>query len=114
MKKSPEISSPQPILDELKTFAEINLKLAKYKLIDKSSSVVAGVTADLVLVFSLVFVLFFASITLAYYLGWLLNADWKGFGSVTILYGFVALIIRFFKKGLEKPIINRIIHKLLK
>jgi putative superfamily III holin-X len=114
MEKPLESSSPKPILDDLKAYAETNFKLAKYELIDKSSSVVADVTTDLIFVISLSFVLFFASVTLGYYLGLLLDAEWKGFGAVTMLYLVIALTIGFFKKELEKPIINRIIQKLLR
>jgi hypothetical protein len=84
-----------PIIDQLKEYAEIRLKLAKLR-------------ASMVLAF------IFGSITLAYYLGDVLGATWRGFGCVALLYLIIALIIKFNKKSLERPIINGIIQKIFK
>ncbi|HTE02492.1 MAG TPA: hypothetical protein VK668_24555 [Mucilaginibacter sp.] len=101
-------------LEALKAYAETRLKLVKYRAVDKGSAVAADIIADLVLVFCLLFILLFASVTLACYLAGVLQSEWAGFGCVTAFYIVTALVIGIFKKGLERPIINLLVKKMLK
>jgi hypothetical protein len=103
-----------PIIDQLKEYAEIRLKLAKLRAIEGGTSIAASIIADVVAIFSMVLAFIFGSITLAYYLGDVLGATWRGFGCVALLYLIIALIIKFNKKSLERPIINGIIQKIFK
>src|ERR1700744_957139 len=98
-------------LEELRDYAETSFKLAKYKVIDKSSAIAGSIFADLVLAACLVFILFFASVTLGYFLGSKLGSDWAGFGCVTLLYALLAIVLAFFRKTIERPIINALIRK---
>ena len=102
------------VLDELGDYAETNFKLLKYKAIDSSSSFIADIITDLILISCLLMLFFFASLTLAYYLAWRLDSVWEGFGCVTVLYILVAVIITFLKKGIERPIINAVVRKFFK
>jgi len=56
----------------------------------------------------------FASITLAFYLAYVLGQLWQGFACVAAIYLLIALVVKFNKKGLEKPIINAIIQKIFR
>ncbi len=104
----------QPILEELRDYAQTQFKLAKYKAIEKGTSIAAGVIIGAVLaVFGLLATLF-AFITLALYLGHVLGAAWAGFGCVTLLFVIIVLLCIFAKKTVEKPLINLLIKNIFK
>jgi hypothetical protein len=108
-KKEPQ----QPIIDQLKEYVETRVKLAKYKVIDSSSSIVAGLITDIVIAFAALLAFLFASFTLALFLGDLFNSYWKGFGVVALFYLLIAIIVVVAKKSFEKSIINAFIKKIL-
>jgi hypothetical protein len=103
-----------PILEQIKEYAETRFKLSKYKIIEKSTSLVASlVTAVIVAVSGLLaFILFI--LTLALLIGEALGAAWKGFGVMTLVCVLLAVIVIAAKKSFEKPIINSLISKILK
>ncbi len=106
---------PQPaLIDQLKEYAETRIKLAKYKAIEGGSSVAASLVADVVVAISMLLAFIFASITLAFYLGRLFGAEWKGFGCVALIYLLIAIIFRVNKAGFEKPLANAFIRKFFK
>jgi len=111
--KDPQPPQP-PIFEQLKEYAETHVKLAKYKAIEGGTSIAASILADLAVIFCMLLAFVFASITLAYYLSYVLNSLWEGFGCVALIYLLIAVVIKVYKKGLEKPIINALIQKLLK
>ncbi|HEY8928287.1 MAG TPA: phage holin family protein [Mucilaginibacter sp.] len=105
---------PQPIIDQLREYAETRIKLAKYQAIEGGTSIAASLIADVVTVIAMVLAFIFASFTLAFYLGSLFNADWIGFGCVAIIYLIIALFIKYNKGALERPIVNAFIQKIFK
>ena len=107
-------TTPPSIIEQLKEYAETRIKLAKYQAIETGTTIAAGLIADVVIVITLSMAFIFASITLAYYLGSLFGAIWMGFGCVAILYLIIALIIKYNRKALEKPIVNAFIQKIFK
>jgi hypothetical protein len=104
----------QPLIDQLKQYAETRLKLAKYKAIDSGSTIFASLLADVVVVISMVLAFVFASFTLAFYLAHVLDSYWEGFGCVALLYLFIAIMIKVNKKAIEKPITNAFVNKIFK
>lgn len=111
--KDPQVTPP-PLFDQLKEYGETHLKLAKYRAIEGGTSVAAGLIADVAVLFCMLLAFVFASITLAYYLSYVLNSLWEGFGCVALIYLVIAIFIKVYKKKLEKPIINTLIQKILK
>ncbi|MDP9076644.1 MAG: phage holin family protein [Bacteroidota bacterium] len=114
MEAEKDTPPPQPIIDQLKDYAETRIKLAKYQAIEGGTSIAASLIADVVTVMAMVLAFIFASFTLAFYLGSLFGADWLGFGCVAIIYLIIALSIKFNKSALEKPIVNAFIQKIFK
>lgn len=110
----PEKETPPPIIDQLKDYAETRIKLAKYQAIEGGSSIAAGLIADGVAIGSMVLAFIFASFTLAFYLGDVLGANWKGFGCVAVIYLIISVAIKLNKKNLEKPIANAFVQKIFK
>ena len=111
--KDPQPLQP-PIFEQLKEYAETHVKLAKYKAIEGGTSIAAAIIADIAVIFCALLAFIFASITLACYLSYLFKSLWEGFGCVALVYLLIAIFIKVYKKGLEKPIINALIQKLLK
>ncbi|GAB2697561.1 hypothetical protein GCM10027037_22090 [Mucilaginibacter koreensis] len=112
--KDTQQTPPQPILEQVREFAETQIKLAKYKAIEKGTSAAAGAMIGTVIaVFSLLLFLFLL-FTLALYLGEVLGAYWKGFGCVSLLFLIIVLVCVFAKKSVEKPLVNLLIKKIFK
>lgn len=105
---------PQPLFDQLRDYAEIKFKLTKYKAIDSGSTIFASVIADVVVAISILLAFIFASFTLAFYLAEVFQSDWKGFGSTAVIYLIIALIFKFNKASLEKPLANAFVLKFFK
>jgi len=106
--------TPPPIIDQLKEYAETRIKLAKYQAIEGSTTIAASLIADVVTLISMVLAFIFASLTLAFYLGGLFNANWIGFGCVAIIYLIISIAIKANKKNIERPIVNAFIQRIFK
>ncbi|MDN3583643.1 phage holin family protein [Mucilaginibacter flavus] len=103
-----------PIIDQLKEYAETRFKLLKYEAIEGSTSILASVITDVVVVISMVLCFIFASVTLAYFLADVLHSNWEGFGCVALIYLVIAIIIKLNKSSIEKPLANIFIQKIFK
>jgi hypothetical protein len=103
-----------PIIDQLKEYVETRIKLAKLQAIESSSTVAAGLIADVAVVVSMILAFLFASFTLAFYLGKVLGDYWIGFGIVAALYLILALLVKANKQRIEKPLANTFIQKIFK
>jgi len=103
-----------PLIDQLKEYAETHVKLAKYRAIEGGTSIAASIIADVAVMISMAMAFIFASITLAYYLASVFNSFWEGFACVAAGYLLIALIVKYNKKALERPIINAIIQKIFR
>ncbi|MGZ3754841.1 MAG: phage holin family protein [Mucilaginibacter sp.] len=104
----------KPLIDQLKDYAELRIKLAKYKAIDGGSSIIASIIADLVVIISMLLAFVFASFTLAFFLASVFNSFWAGFGCVSLLYLFIAIICKLNKGAFERPIANAFVQKFFK
>src|SRR6201989_671254 len=109
----PQTPPPPPLFDQLKEYAETKVKLVKYQAIEGGSSIAASIIADVVVVICMSMAFIFASITLAFYLAYKFDSLWEGFACVGLLYLLIAVIVKYNKKRLERPIINTLIQKIL-
>jgi hypothetical protein len=101
-----------PIADQVKEYIETRIKLAKYQAIEGGSKVAASVIADAVIIISMVLAFFFASFTLAYFLGSLFGAEWIGFGCVALLYFAIAMVIRYNRESIKKRLANSFVQNI--
>lgn len=108
-------TQPQPpLIDQLKDYAEIQIKLAKYRAIEGGTSIAASIIADVAVLICMAMAFIFASITLAYYLGYVMGQVWEGFACVAGIYLLIAIAVKYNKRNLERPIVNAIIQKIFK
>ena len=103
--------TPPPIIDQLKEYAETQIKLAKYEAIDRSSKFMASIITDMVVAVTFVLTFLFLSLALAFLLSTWLHSYWAGFGSMAGIYLLIAIIIIKTKGKIQKPLIDMFIKK---
>lgn len=103
-----------PLFDQLKEYAETKVKLVKYQAVEGGTTIAASIISDVVVIICMSMAFIFASVTLAFYLAEVFNSDWKGFACVGGIYLLIAILVKYNKKRLERPIINTLIQKILK
>ncbi|MBD1364736.1 phage holin family protein [Mucilaginibacter sp. ZT4R22] len=104
----------RPIIEQATEYVDTRLKLLKLEVIERSTSIIANVVVELIVVVTLVLTFLFASFTLALFLGDVFHSNWKGFGLVALLYLLIAVILMVAKKPIERPIVNILVRKLFK
>jgi hypothetical protein len=107
--------SMKTLIVKSRDYLETKIELVKLKAIDKSSDVLSGLIFSIVKIVMILFLILFASIGLAVYLGALLGEYYYGFLIVAGIYALVMLIIYVQrKKWIKEPIENGLIDKILK
>jgi sterol desaturase/sphingolipid hydroxylase (fatty acid hydroxylase superfamily) len=103
--------TPPPIIDQLKEYAETQIKLAKYEAIDRSSKILSSVITDIVIAVALVLTFLFLSLAVAFLLSIWLGSYWAGFGCMAGIYLLIAIIIILAKDKIQKPLIDMFVKK---
>jgi hypothetical protein len=103
--------TPPPIIDQLKEYAETQIKLAKYEAIDRSSKFLSSFIVDVVIAVAFVLTFLFLSLTVAFLLSLWLGSYWAGFGCMAGIYLIIAIVIILAKDKMQKPLIDMFIKK---
>jgi hypothetical protein len=103
--------TPPPIIDQLKEYAETQIKLAKYEAIDRSSKFLSSFIVDVVIAVAFVLTFLFLSLTAAFLLSLWLGSYWAGFGCMAGIYLIIAIVIILAKDKMQKPLIDMFIKK---
>jgi hypothetical protein len=103
--------TPPPIIDQLKEYAETQIKLAKYEAIDRSAKFLASFVTDMVVAVVFVLTFLFLSFALAFILARWLGSNWAGFSCMAGIYLIIAIIIILLKDKVQQPLINLFIRK---
>lgn len=104
--------TPPPIIDQLKEYAETQIKLAKYEAIDRGSKILSGFITQIVIAVAVVLTFLFLSLAVAFLFSIWLGSYWAGFGCMAGLYLLFAIIIILAKDKIEKPLTDMFIKKL--
>ena len=103
------------LISNIKEYASIRKELAMLTVAEKSSTAAAGAAAGSILAILGLFVFFFGSLTLGFYLSEKIGNTYSGFLILTGFYLLVALIVYFTQENLiKKPIENGMIKKFFK
>ena len=105
-------TQPQSLIDQIKEYIELQIKIAKYKAIDGSSEAFATIVIAIILSVAGILVLLFASVALGFYLSEVLHTNWGGFGCVALLYLVAALILYLCRQSIKNSIANSFINKI--
>lgn len=103
--------TPPPLFDQLKDYADTQLKLAKYEAIDRSSKFMASFITDMLVAVIFVLAFLFISFAIAFVLSRLLGSNWAGFGCMAGIYIIIGLIIIWQKDKIQGPLVNLFIKK---
>jgi len=101
----------KPLIDQLKEYVELRIKIAQYKAIDGASEFAAKTAIALILCIMGLLVLLFASCTLALYLSTVLDSYWQGFGCVALIYLLILLIVLLSRRAIKTSIADTVIRK---
>jgi len=103
------------LISNIKEYVNIRKELAMLTVAEKSSTAAAGAAAGSILAILGLFVFFFGSLTLGFYLSEKIGNTYSGFLIITVFYLLVALIVYFTQESLiKKPIENGMIKKFFK
>jgi multidrug transporter EmrE-like cation transporter len=105
-------NTPPNFIKQLTEYLENRYKLLKHQSILEGSSIFSRIVTDVAIIISatIAFVLF--SVVLALFLGKLLDANWKGFGIVAVIYLLIAIFQKLFKISMENMLILISIKKI--
>ena len=99
--------------DDISKYISSSLELGKLEVYEKLSLGSSAITYALILGGLSLFVLLFLFVTVALYLGDLLQNLWAGFGIVTAFALLVLLIMLLVGKPFKKKMTNKVVHFLM-
>jgi hypothetical protein len=103
------------LFSSIKEYANIRKELAILTIAEKTSTAAAGAAAGSILAILGLFVFFFGSLTLGFYLSEVIGNSYSGFLIITAFYLVAALVVYFTRENLiKKPIENGMIKKIFK
>lgn len=103
--------TPPPLFDQLKDYADTQIKLAKYEAIDRSSKFMASFVTDMIVAVIFVLAFLFISFAIAFVLSHWFGSYWAGFGCMGGIYIIMGLVIIWQKDRIQAPVINLFIKK---
>jgi len=95
-----------------KEYIDTQFKLLKLKGLAKGSRIIGSLLLDVMNVVFLLFIIFFCSLALGFYLGEILDSNALGFFLTGVIFFVFVLLIRAFKPALERLIMNITIRKI--
>lgn len=95
-----------------KEYIDTQIKLLKLKALAKGSRIVGSLVLDVVKIVFTLFILFFCSLALGFFLGEVLDSNALGFLLTGVIFFILVLLIRAFEPGLERIFMNITIRKI--
>lgn len=103
------------LIDDVKAYLDNRVELIRLVVVERSAKLIADVLTQTTVIFSCILAFLFGSVTLALYLSDVLGSYTRGFGCVSLIYLFIAIIVMVTKdKFIEKWIVNIVIRKYFK
>jgi hypothetical protein len=107
------VKQAEQLVSNIKEYAETRSDIAMLNIQDKVSSVLSSIASATVAAILGLFILFFASLCAAWYIGQSLNNPSIGFFCIAGFYLIVAIIIIINRdKWIKLPVINTILKKI--
>jgi hypothetical protein len=100
-------NSLEDLYEDAKRYLDTRVEYTRLYLVEKISKIFADVVTNAAVVICFILAFIFGTVTLALFLSDLLGSYTRGFGCVSLIYIFLALLVYFTKeKYIEKSIIN--------
>ncbi|HLT86907.1 MAG TPA: hypothetical protein VKZ57_04910 [Sphingobacterium sp.] len=94
-----------------KEYVDTQIKLLQLKGLAKGSRIMGSLVLDVVKIVFTLFIVFFCSLALGFYLGEVLDSNALGFLLTGVIFFVLVLLIRAFEPGLERIFMNITIRK---
>jgi len=104
----------EDIKEDVSSYISGTIELKKLEVFEKISIGAAATAYGLLIAGVSLFALVFVSLTLAYYLGEVLDNTWMGFGIVALVWILIVLGLKLFGKSFKGMITNRVVSFLMK
>ena len=105
-----ERSKLETFVEHAKDYAELRLELMKLDASAKVSNVVSGIASAVVIGLLALFVLLFASIGVAWWIGQANNNPSMGFFIVAGFYVVLGIVVYFMRHAIKLPIMNSLLE----
>lgn len=97
----------EDLYEDAKSYLDTKVEYTRLYLLEKISKIFADVVTNAAVIICFILAFLFGTFTLALYLSDVLESYTRGFGCVSLIYVFLALLVYFTKeKYIEKAIIN--------
>lgn len=97
-----------------KDYVDTQIKLLRLRGLSKGSRIFGSLALDIVKIVFTLFIIFFCSLALGFYLGELLESNALGFLLTGVIFFVSVLLIRLFEPRLESFLVNFTIRKITK
>ncbi|MGO3805148.1 MAG: hypothetical protein ACTJHT_02470 [Sphingobacterium sp.] len=97
-----------------KDYVDTQIKLLRLRGLSKGSRIFGSLALDVVKIVFTLFIIFFCSLALGFYLGELLESNALGFLLTGVIFFVSVLLIRLFEPRLESFLVNFTIRKITK
>lgn len=102
----------EDLVNDAKGYLDARVEYTRLYLVEKVSKIFADLVTNTVVIICFVLAFLFGTVTLALFLSDVLGSYTRGFGSVSLIYMALAIIVYLTKdKYIEKAIINVAIRK---
>ncbi len=101
------------VFQKSKEYIDTRFKLLKLKLVERSSRLIASLIVDMIKIVFAIFVIFFLSLALGFYLSELLGSSSLGFLATGGLFVVLVVLISAFESRLERLFMNLSIKRFL-
>lgn len=105
--------SMKGVFQKSKEYIDTRFNLAKLKLVERSSRLIASLIVDMIKTVFAIFVLFFFSLALGFYLSELLGSSSLGFLATGGIFVVLIVLISLFESRLERLFMNLSIKRFL-
>ncbi|SEL46136.1 hypothetical protein [Parapedobacter koreensis] len=101
------------VFQKSKEYIDTRFKLIRLRLVERSSRLIASLIVDVVKTIFAVFVVFFLSLALGFYLGELLGSYSLGFLATAGIFILLIVLVSIFEPALERSFMNLSIKRFL-
>ncbi len=105
--------SVKGVFQKSKEYIDTRLKLIRLKLVERSSRLIASLIVDGVKTIFAIFVLFFFSLALGFYLSELLGSSSLGFLATGGIFVLLIVVVSVFEEKIERTFMNLSIKRFL-
>jgi hypothetical protein len=102
----------EPLFERVEEFGKTSLELLKLKSISKASDVFSEMLVRFLMIASFIFFLLIFSVGVSLFIGNLVGDNSFGFMIISLIYGFIYLVLLLFRKMIKRQVKQSIISQI--